>query len=107
MVDAMEHRTTDTEMSDVTATPPPPRVPDDNNNNIRELLTLARQLTNQGKPSQALQAVISQLLQLYIYFNFFNSMIKKTSDFFDLLLFSSEGIIIFFFLLYLDVFFFD
>ncbi|KAF9668534.1 hypothetical protein SADUNF_Sadunf14G0013500 [Salix dunnii] len=58
MVDAMEHRTTDTEMSDVTATPPPPRVPDDNNNNVRELLTLARQLTNQGKPSQALQAVV-------------------------------------------------
>ncbi|KAJ6320937.1 hypothetical protein OIU78_016182 [Salix suchowensis] len=58
MVDAMEHRTTDTEMSDVTATPPPPpRVPDDNSN-VRELLTLARQLTNQGKPSQALQAVL-------------------------------------------------
>ena len=67
MVDAMEHRTTDTEMSDVTATPPPPRVPDDNNNNVRELLTLARQLTNQGKPSQALQAVINQLLQFFFY----------------------------------------
>ncbi|CAK8569481.1 unnamed protein product [Lathyrus sativus] len=28
------------------------------NNDIRELLTLARQLINQGKPSQALQAVV-------------------------------------------------
>jgi hypothetical protein len=60
MVDAMEHRTTDTEMSEVTAPPPPPplQVPDDNNN-VRGLLTLARQLISQGKPSQALQAVIN------------------------------------------------
>lgn len=58
MVDAMEHRTTDTEMSEVTAPPPPPlQVPDDNNN-VRGLLTLARQLISQGKPSQALQAVV-------------------------------------------------
>nr|XP_034897755.1 uncharacterized protein LOC118036164 isoform X2 [Populus alba] len=57
MVDAMEHRTTDTEMSEVTATPPPLQVPDDNNN-VRGLLTLARQLISQGKPSQALQAVV-------------------------------------------------
>lgn len=28
------------------------------NNDVRQLLTLARQLINQGKPSQALQAVI-------------------------------------------------
>jgi hypothetical protein len=45
-------------MSEVTAPPPPLQVPDDNNN-VRGLLTLARQLISQGKPSQALQAVIN------------------------------------------------
>ncbi|KAJ6954913.1 hypothetical protein NC652_006378 [Populus alba x Populus x berolinensis] len=55
MVDAMEHRTADREMSDVTAAQQH-QVPNDNN--VREMLTLARQLINQGNPSQALQAVV-------------------------------------------------
>ncbi|KAJ6335230.1 hypothetical protein OIU78_011960 [Salix suchowensis] len=55
MVGAKEHRTTDTEMSDVMAMQQH-QVPNDNN--VRELLTLARQLNNQGNPSQALQAMI-------------------------------------------------
>ncbi|KAG5251232.1 chromosome-associated kinesin KIF4A [Salix suchowensis] len=55
MVGAKEHRTTDTEMSDVMAMQQH-QVPNDNN--VRELLTLARQLINQGNPSQALQAVV-------------------------------------------------
>lgn len=40
------------------------------NDAVRDLLTLARQLINQGKPSQALQAVIFFLLfnSLFIYF---------------------------------------
>lgn len=41
------------------------------NNDIRELLTLARQLINQGKPSQALQAVI-----LFLFLFYFNILIK-------------------------------
>jgi hypothetical protein len=56
MVDAMEHRTADREMSDVTAAQQH-QVPNDNN--VREMLTLARQLINQGNPSQALQAVMN------------------------------------------------
>uniref|UniRef100_A0A6N2MKV3 C2HC zinc finger plants domain-containing protein n=1 Tax=Salix viminalis TaxID=40686 RepID=A0A6N2MKV3_SALVM len=55
MVGAKEHRTTDTEMSDVMAMQQQ-QVPNDNN--VRELLTLARQLINQANPSQALQAVV-------------------------------------------------
>ncbi|CAK7347503.1 unnamed protein product [Dovyalis caffra] len=42
-------------MSDVAATPQQHQVPNDNN--VRDLLTMARQLINQGKPSQALQAM--------------------------------------------------
>jgi hypothetical protein len=56
MVDAMEHRTADREMPDVTAAQQH-QVPNDNN--VREMLTLARQLINQGNPSQALQAVMN------------------------------------------------
>ncbi|KAI9199904.1 hypothetical protein LWI28_000212 [Acer negundo] len=49
---------TDTEMMETetaTATATPQR---DQGDSVRELLTLARQLINQGKPSQALQAVV-------------------------------------------------
>ncbi|KAL5847351.1 hypothetical protein ACOSQ3_010875 [Xanthoceras sorbifolium] len=57
MTDDMDR--TDTEMMESeTATPPPQQPQQDQSNVVRELLTLARQLINQGKPSQALQAVV-------------------------------------------------
>lgn len=46
----------DADMMEAEATAPPP---DSDPNDVRNLLTMARQLIDQGKPSQALQAVIS------------------------------------------------
>lgn len=40
------------------------------NDAVRDLLTLARQFINQGKPSQALQAVI------FFFFTFFDIKIR-------------------------------
>lgn len=61
-------------MMEAEATPPPSAPPPDSGsgsdpNDVRNLLTMARQLIDQGKPSQALQAVtiLSQF-----YFNCFN-----------------------------------
>ncbi|CAN1191891.1 hypothetical protein LINPERHAP2_LOCUS41268 [Linum perenne] len=53
MPDAM-----DTEMTETAAVLPPPNPSGD----IRELLAFARQLINQGKPSQALQMGIKSTL---------------------------------------------
>ena len=58
---------TDTEMMEAEMPSQPEVAPDDL---VRNLLTLARQLINQGKPSQALQAVlcVSSNLTLSTFF---------------------------------------
>lgn len=62
MPDAMDRKDTDmTEREDVAAVPQQ----HPNDGGARELLTLARQLINQGKPSQALQAVIKKKRRQY------------------------------------------
>ncbi|XP_065880561.1 uncharacterized protein [Euphorbia lathyris] len=53
MSDSMD--SADTEMTDTGAST---AVPPDDDDNVRQLLTLARQLIDQGNPTQALQAVV-------------------------------------------------
>ncbi|CAA0810083.1 Unknown protein [Striga hermonthica] len=50
----------DADMTEAEAAPPPPHVAvsSADPNDVRNLLTMARQLVHQGKPSQALQAVV-------------------------------------------------
>lgn len=77
MTDDMDRRT-DVEMIEtetVTATQPH----QDQDNVATELLTLARQLINQGKPSQALQAVSNlctflKFMFIIFCFSFMNSI---------------------------------
>lgn len=55
MTNGMDRPDSDMMETDATAAAPPQ--PEEQNNVARDLIALARQLINEGKPSQALQAV--------------------------------------------------